>query len=170
MDRFECRKKLWADMEAAGLTIKTEKYRDADPALAARRRDRRADGFSTQWFVKIKPLAERALKAVQDGQHQDHPGAVHQGLLQLAGEHPRLVHQPPAVVGTSHPGVVRARTAGTSGPRAKTRPRASNAARHSIEQDPDVLDTWFSSGLWPFSTLGWPDETPDLKQLLPDRR
>ena len=47
---------------------------------------------------------------------------------------------------------------------------AKAAGTDRLTQDPDVLDTWFSSGLWPFSTLGWPDETADLKHLLPDRR
>ncbi len=66
MDRFECRKKLWADMQAAGLTIKTEKYVTQIPR-SQRGGEIIEPMVSTQWYIKIKPLAERAIKAVQDG-------------------------------------------------------------------------------------------------------
>ena len=62
--------------------------------------------ISTQWFVKIQPLAEAGLAAVRDRPNPDRAGTLHQDLLQLAGEHPGLVHQPPVVVGTPHPGLV----------------------------------------------------------------
>ena len=58
-------------------------------------------------------------------------------------------------------------TTGTSRSRTRTRPPARPAARATLEQDPDVLDTWFSSQLWPFSVFGWPDETPDLEEFYP---
>ena len=105
LDRFEARKKLWADMEAAGLTIKTEPYRTQVPR-SQRGGEIVEPMVSTQWFVKIKPLAEMGLEAVRSGRITDHPGALCEGVLQLAGEHPRLVHQPPAVVGPPHPGLV----------------------------------------------------------------
>ena len=76
-----------------------------------------------------------------------------------------MVHQPPVVVGTSHPGVVLSRR-----PHDRDT-RRPDEVRHvrldGIHQDEDVLDTWFSSGLWPFSTLGWPEETPDYKYFYP---
>ena len=117
------------------------------------------------------PLAARALDATRGGPDADPARALREDLGALADQHPRLERQPPAVVGPSHPGlvlpgrprdgVVRRRTA---------RPPARSAAARppSSQQDPDIFDTWFSSGLWPFSTLGWPDDTPDLATLLPD--
>ena len=77
------------------------------------------------------------------------------------------MHQPPAVVGTPHPGLVLPGV--RRGDRQPGRPDAAarSAAASELEQDPDVLDTWFSSGLWPFSTLGWPEETPDYKYFYP---
>ena len=122
--------------------------------------------ISTQWFIHIQPLAEAALEAVRSGQIQIRAGTLHQGLFQLAGEHPGLVHQPPVVVGAPHPGLV-LRGLRRDDRSARIPPTAPIAAVQSIEQDPDVLDTWFSSGLWPFSTLGWPEETPDLRYFYP---
>ena len=110
MDRFACRKKIWADMHAAGLVIKEEPY-----TLNVPRSQRGGEivepMISTQWFVKIQPLAEAGLEAVRDGRITDRAGTLHQGLLQLAGKHPGLVHQPPVVVGTPHPGLVLRRIA-----------------------------------------------------------
>ncbi len=94
--------------------------------------------------------------------------ALREGLLRLAGEHPRLEHQPTALVGPPHPGLVlpgrtrhgqRCRRPGPSA--------ASSAAAAQLVQDEDTFDTWFSSGLWPFSTLGWPDDTHDLRTYYP---
>ena len=80
-------------------------------------------------------------------------------LRRLAGEHPAVVHLAPAVVGPSDPGLVPRRGDVRAGRRA---PEGDG-----WERDPDVLDTWFSSALWPFATLGWPDETPELKAFYP---
>ncbi len=110
LDRFECRKRLWADMEAAGLTIKTEPYTMQVPRSPARRRDRRAAGLHP--VVREDEAAGRAGAGGRARRRHPHRArALHQGLLQLAGEHPRLVHLAPAVVGAPHPGLVLRRRA-----------------------------------------------------------
>ncbi len=105
LDRFEARKRLWEDMRQAGLVIKEEPY-----TLNVPRSQRGGEivepMISTQWFVRIKPLAEAALEAVRDGRYPHRPRSLYQGVLQLAGKYRGLVHQPPAVVGTPHPGLV----------------------------------------------------------------
>jgi valyl-tRNA synthetase len=106
--------------------------------------------LSEQWWVKMEPLAEPALAAVRNGD-PDRAGALHQGLLPLAGEHPRLVHQPPTLVGPPHPHLVRAGRhafAARSEAEAQAAP-PTTASRERCKQDPDVLDTWFSSGCGP---------------------
>ena len=85
---------------------------------------------------------------------------------QLDGEHPRLEHLAPAVVGTSHPGVVLRRVRVGGRARARIR-RQCPTCDGALRQDEDVLDTWFSSWLWPLSTLGWPDDTADLRAFYP---
>ena len=75
LDRFEARKKFWADMEAADLTIKTEPYHTSIPR-AQRGGEIIEPMMSTQWYVKIKPLAEKAYRAVEERPDQDHPGAL----------------------------------------------------------------------------------------------
>jgi valyl-tRNA synthetase len=165
LDRFDCRKRIWADMGAAGLTIKTEPY-----TLQIPRSQRGGEIvepiISTQWFVKMQPLAEPALKAVRDGS------------ISIVPEHFRKVyfnwlenirdwcisrqlwwgHRIPAWH-CSDCGEI---TVSRSDP-----DQCQSCGSKDIEQDPDVLDTWFSSGLWPFSTLGWPDETEDLDRFYP---
>ena len=166
MDRFDCRKKLWADMRSRRAGDQRRAY-----TLNVPRSQRGGEivepMISTQWFVRIQPLAEAALAAVRDGRIQHRAGALHQGLLQLAGKHPGLVHQPPAVVGAPHPGLVLRRLRRDDRRPPGPQRTAPTAAAKDLHQDPDVLDTWFSSGLWPFSTLGWPEQTPDLKYFYP---
>jgi valyl-tRNA synthetase len=164
MDRFEARKKLWADMERAGLTIKTEPY-----MLNVPRSQRGGEivepMISTQWFVKIKPLAEAALAAVKDGRIRIVPERFEKVYFnwlenikdwcisrQLWWGHRIPIWYCP----NGH------MTTGRADPA-----RCATCGSDQLEQDPDVLDTWFSSGLWPFSTLGWPDETPDYKYFYP---
>ena len=104
LDRFEARKRIVADLEKQGLLEKVEPY-----ALAISKCDRCGTIVeplvSTQWFVKTKPLAEKAIAAVNEGRIQFVPGQLEQDVLQLDGEHPRLVHLAPALVGPSHSGV-----------------------------------------------------------------
>ena len=118
--------------------------------------------LSLQWFVSVAPLAKAAGDAVRDGRVAAAPAGDERAVLRLGGRHARLVHLPPALVGPPDPGLVRTRTARSVcvGPDEQRHRRAGR-------QDPDVLDTWFSSALWPFSTLGWPDDTPDLRTFYP---
>ncbi|MBI3361442.1 MAG: valine--tRNA ligase, partial [Chloroflexi bacterium] len=177
MERFACRKKLWADMQAAGLTIKTEPY-----TLNVPRSQRGGEIvepiISTQWFVKIKPLAAAAIAAVRDGPPHgvkivpDRFTKVYYNWLEnirdwCISRQLWWGHRIPVwyAVGDGKPDgtMFCARTEDEAYQQA----RAQFGPDVKLEQDPDVLDTWFSSGLWPFSTLGWPDDTPDMKYFYP---
>ena len=92
----------------------------------------------------------------------DLPAGDGRPVLRLGRRHARLVHQPPAVVGPPDPDLVR-----PDGEVVCVGPDEEPPAGEGWEQDSDVLDTWFSSALWPFSTLGWPDDTPDLRTFYP---
>ena len=125
--------------------------------------------LKTQWFVRTGPLAEAALEATRVGPHPDPPGALREGLGALADRHPGLERVAPAVVGPPDPGLVlpgRPRD-GQRGDRRPAGLRGLRPPAAELTQDPDIFDTWFSSGLWPFSTLGWPDETDDLRRFYP---
>jgi valyl-tRNA synthetase len=165
MDRFEARRKLWADMEAAGLTIRTEPYRTQVPR-SQRGGEIVEPMVSTQWFVKMKPLAEIGLEAVRSGRIKIMPDRftkVYYNWLEnirdwCISRQLWWGHRIPAWYCTACGEMIVARD------EPATCPRCGSAR---LEQDPDVLDTWFSSGLWPFSTLGWPDDTPDLHRFYP---
>jgi len=164
-DRYECRAKLWADMEAVGLTIKTETY-----ALQVPRSQRGGEVVepmvSTQWFVKMQPLAEAGLEAVRDGRIKIVPerfAKVYYNWLEnirdwCISRQLWWGHRIPVW----YCGDCRHMTVTREDPTA-----CEKCGGETLEQDPDVLDTWFSSGLWPFSTLGWPEETDDLKRFYP---
>jgi valyl-tRNA synthetase len=165
MDRFECRKRLWADMAAQGLTIRAEPY-----AMQVPRSQRGGEivepMVSTQWFVRMKPLAEPALAAVRGGAIRIVPERftkVYYNWLEnirdwCISRQLWWGHRIPAWHCADCGEVTVAREDPT---------RCSQCGSTRITQDPDVLDTWFSSGLWPFSTLGWPEDTPDLRLYYP---
>jgi valyl-tRNA synthetase len=163
-DRFDARKNMWVDMKKAGLVIKTEPYRTTIPR-SQRGGEIVEPMISTQWFVKIEPLAQAALEAVRDGRIKIVPERFEKVYFnwlenikdwcisrQLWWGHRIPVWYCP----DGH------MTTGREDPT-----QCSTCGSKEIHQDEDVLDTWFSSGLWPFSTLGWPDETPDLKYFYP---
>jgi len=164
LDRFECRTKMWADMRAAGLVIKEEPYMMRVPR-SQRGGEVVEPMISTQWFIKIQPLAEAAFAAVRDGRVKIIPEYFEKVYFnwlehiqdwcisrQLWWGHRIPVWYCPEGHITS----------------AREDPSAcSVCGSRALRQDEDVLDTWFSSGLWPFSTLGWPDETRDLKYFYP---
>ncbi len=115
---------------------------------------------SKQWFVKMEPLAKPAIESVEKGEIKFVPERFTKNYMNWMKGQPRLVHQPPAVVGPPDPGLVLRRLR-----RDRRAPRSPlhlpQVRLPNMTQDPDTLDTWFSSALWPFSTLGWPDENAE---------
>jgi valyl-tRNA synthetase len=169
MDRYDARKQLVEDLERDGLIHKIEDY-TISLGTCQRCHTVIEPLISTQWFVKTKPLAEPSIEAVRSGKIKIVPQRFEKIYYQWM-ENIRdwcisrqlwWGHRIPvwyAPDGTQFC----ARTE----EEAYTQARAKLGNDVKLEQDPDVLDTWFSSGLWPFSTLGWPDETPDLKYFYP---
>jgi valyl-tRNA synthetase len=163
-DRFDARKSIWADMKAAGLTIKTEPYRTTIPRTQ-RGGEIVEPMISEQWFVKIESMANAGLDAVRDGRIKIVPERFEKTYYnwlenikdwcisrQLWWGHRIPVWYCP----DNHMTVAR-----------EDPTQCATCGSKEIRQDEDVLDTWFSSGLWPFSTLGWPEQTPDLKYFYP---
>ncbi len=165
LDRYDCRTRLWADMEAAGLSLKTEPYLMQVPR-SQRGGEVIEPMVSTQWFVRMKPLAEPALEAVRSGRIRiipDRFAKVYSNWLEnirdwCISRQLWWGHRIPAWYCQDCGQVTVSR---------QDPDRCDHCASARIERDPDVLDTWFSSGLWPFSTLGWPDDTPDLRTYYP---
>jgi valyl-tRNA synthetase len=164
-DRFECRKNLWEDMLAAGLVIKVEDY-----VLNIPRSQRGGEiiepMISTQWFVRIESLAKPALEAVRSGRINivpEHFTKVYYNWLEniqdwCISRQLWWGHRIPVWYCADCKEMTVTRTDPTA---------CIHCGSMNIEQESDVLDTWFSSALWPFSTLGWPDETPDYKYFYP---
>jgi valyl-tRNA synthetase len=164
-DRFEARVNMWEDMRAEGLVIKEESYTTTIPR-SQRGGEVVEPMVSTQWFVEIAPLAEKALAAVKNGDIQIVPERfekVYYNWLEnikdwCISRQLWWGHRIPVWYCADCNEQTVAREDPTE---------CAHCGSKNIEQDPDVLDTWFSSGLWPFSTLGWPDETPDYKYFYP---
>jgi valyl-tRNA synthetase len=163
-DRYDARKNLWADMKKAGLVIKEEPYRTTIPR-SQRGGEIVEPMISEQWFVKMESLAKAGLDAVRDGRIKIVPERFEKIYFnwlenikdwcisrQLWWGHRIPVWYCP----DGHMTVTR-----------EDPTQCTTCGSKEIRQDDDVLDTWFSSGLWPFSTLGWPHETADLKYFYP---
>jgi valyl-tRNA synthetase len=163
MDRFEARKAVIADLDALGLLDKIE-----DHTMAVPRGERSGvvvePFLSDQWFVDVKPLAEPAIKAVEDGEIEFIPkNAENIYFSWMRNIEDWCIsrqlwwgHRIPAwydADGNIYVG--RSET--------EAREKHNLAASVELHQDPDVLDTWFSSALWTFSTLGWPEQTRELE-------
>ncbi|MBN2386339.1 MAG: valine--tRNA ligase [Anaerolineales bacterium] len=165
LDRFECRKRLWADMRAAGLTIKEEAY-----TLNVPRSQRGGEivepMISEQWFVKIQPLADVAMEAVRDGRIRIIPERFEKVYFNWLENIKDWCISRQLWWGHRIPVWYCLDCGGQTCTRTDPQ-RCAHCGGKNIQQDPDVLDTWFSSGLWPFSTLGWPVETADLKYFYP---
>ncbi len=163
-DRFETRKKIVEDLQALGLIDRREPYRHA-VGLCYRCRTVVEPLVSKQWYVNVKPLAEVALAAAHDGRITIVPAGWTKTYDQwMENIRPWCIsrqlwwgHRIPAWHCETDGSVHVSRTDLGACPTCGGR----------LRQDPDVLDTWFSSGLWPFSTLGWPDVTPELRKYYP---
>ena len=122
--------------------------------------------ISEQWFMDMDAAQDAGHGRGARRQGQVHAGALGPRLPRLDGEPARLVHQPPALVGAPAAGVVLRRTAHIIV--AETEPHAcAECGGTELTRETDVLDTWFSSALWPFATLGWPEQTADLAYFYP---
>ncbi|MDP6490587.1 MAG: valine--tRNA ligase [Kiritimatiellia bacterium] len=165
MDRFACRRKILEDLEAQDLIEKIEDHPHAvghcyrcDTVVEPR--------LSPQWFVKMAPLAEPALAAVKNGDVTFVPGRWTKVYMEWM-ENIRdwcISRQ----IWWGHRIPVFTCTACEHEWAAKGRPETCpECGSGDVTQDEDVLDTWFSSWLWPFSTLGWPDQNPDLAHFYP---
>nr|WP_325258017.1 valine--tRNA ligase [uncultured Oscillibacter sp.] len=165
MDRYECRKAIIKDLEEQGYLVKTEPYshnvgtcyrchNDVEPLISA------------QWFVKMEPLAQEALRVVREGEVKFVPERFSKTYTNwMENVHDWCIsrqlwwgHQIPAWYcgECGHINVSRVDPA-----------KCEQCGSAQLTRDPDVLDTWFSSALWPFSTLGWPEKTEDLDFYYP---
>ena len=165
MDRFACKKKIWEDMRAKGLVLKEEPY-----TLNIPRSQRGGEIIepliSTQWFVKIKPMAEAALQAVREGKIRIIPEHFTKVFFNWLENIQDWCISRQLWWGHRIP-VWYCEECGEMTVMREDPVKCSHCGSAKIHQDEDVLDTWFSSGLWPFSTLGWPEETPDYKYFYP---
>jgi valyl-tRNA synthetase len=165
MDRFACRKWVVEELERLGLLIKIEDYSHA-VGHCQRCATVIEPMASTQWFVKMEPLAKPAIEVVKNGQIQiipDHFTKVYLNWMEnirdwCVSRQLWWGQRIPAYYCQDCGEIIVAVDA------PKTCPKCHST---KIEQDLDVLDTWFSSGLWPHSTLGWPEDTADLRYFYP---
>ncbi|MFC6049008.1 valine--tRNA ligase, partial [Methylobacterium hispanicum] len=169
LDRAEARKRVVALMEERGRLRQIEPNTHAVP-----HGDRSGvviePYLTDQWYVNVKPLAERALQAVRDGQTRFVPDNYEKIFFQwLENIEPWCIsrqlwwgHQIPVWYDDEGGVYVALDEAG-----ALEKVEAARERPVALTRDPDVLDTWFSSGLWPFSTLGWPESTPELARFYP---
>ena len=165
MDRYECRKAIVKDLEEQGYLIKTEDYshnvgtcyrchNDVEPLISA------------QWFVKMAPLAQEALRVVREGEVKFVPERFAKTYTNwMENVHDWCIsrqlwwgHQIPAWTCADCGHITVDRADPTC---------CAKCGSKNITREEDVLDTWFSSALWPFSTLGWPDKTPELDYFYP---
>lgn len=158
LDRFECREKMWADMEAAGLAIRVEEIRHSVP------RSQRGGEIieplvSVQWFLRAQPLAQKAIEAVREGRIRIVPERFEKVYFHWLEniEDWCLSRQ----LWWGH------RIPAWYGPQGEIHVGAEAPVGDGWTPEEDVLDTWFSSGLWPFSTLGWPQDTADMRRFYP---
>ncbi|OKY75110.1 MAG: valine--tRNA ligase [Desulfobulbaceae bacterium DB1] len=165
LDRFECRKRIVADLEKLGLLEGIEDYQHGvghcyrcatvvEPSL------------SKQWFVSVKPLAEKAINAVKQGDIRIHPKSWENTFFDwmynirdwCISRQIWWGHQIPAWTCEKCGELIVSETDPDKCPK---------CGSGQLLQETDVLDTWFSSALWPFSTLGWPEKTPELQFFYP---
>ena len=165
MDRFEARKAIVADLEAEGALVKVEDYTH-NVGTCYRCGSTVEPKVSKQWFVDMKPLAIPAIQAVKNGETKFVPQRFEKVYFHwlenikdwCISRQLWWGHRIPAWYCADCGEITVSKTDVCE---------CAHCGSKNIEQDPDTLDTWFSSALWPFSTLGWPDETDDLKHYYP---
>ena len=165
MDRFAARKKIVEDLKTQGLLEKVTEHTHA-VGLCERSRTIVEPRASTQWFCKMKPLAAPAIAAVErdairivpDNRREEYFNWMRNIRDWTLSRQLWWGHRIPAWYCEEFGHVTVAR---------ETPTKCKTCGSEKLKQDPDVLDTWFSSGLWPFSTLGWPEETKDFKTYYP---
>ena len=164
MDRYEARKKIVEDLDKGGYLVRVEEH-EHNVGTCYRCGTTVEPKVSTQWFVKMKPLAEPAIEAVRSGKTKFVPerfDKIYYHWLENIKDWciSRQIwwgHQIPAFY------------CDDCGEMVVTKEKSAVCPKcgKPMRQDPDTLDTWFSSALWPFSTLGWPENTEDLKYFYP---
>jgi valyl-tRNA synthetase len=174
LDRFAARKKIVADLEEHGFLVKSEPHTHA-VGICERSKTVVEPRISTQWFCRMKKLAAPAIAAVRASQEE---GADREKTIRIIPENRRTEflnwmenirdwtisrqlwwgHRIPAWYCKENGHITVALHDPTN---------CQTCGSENLVQDPDVLDTWFSSALWPFSTLGWPDKTPDFETYYP---
>ena len=178
-DRFEARENVVKQLKEEGFLVKVEDYSHSVP-YSDRGKVPIEPLLSTQWFVKIQPLAEKTLELLD---RHNQPRFVPERWTKVYRDWLVKIkdwcisrqlwwgHQIPAWYAVSETnGEITENTPFVVAPleaEALEAAKAKFGDDVKIQQDPDVLDTWFSSGLWPFSTLGWPENTPDLAKYYP---
>ena len=165
LDRFEARKKLWEDMRAQGLVIKEEPYMLNVPR-SMRGGEIIEPLVSTQWFVKMDSLAQNAKAAVEAGDIIFVPERFTKIFYNWMDNIQDWCISRQIWWGHRIP-VWYCQDCGETIVARETPTQCPKCGSDRLAQDPDVLDTWFSSGLWPFSVFGWPDETSDYKYFYP---
>ena len=163
MDRYKCREQLWRDMEAAGLTIKTEAYTTRIPR-SQRGGEVVEPMMSTQWYVRIQPLAERAIAAVRNGEIKIVPERYEKVYFHWLENIQDWCISRQLWWGHRIPAWYREKD---GDPEGEIHVGRDAPVGDGWVMEEDVLDTWFSSGLWPFSTLGWPTESGALERFYP---
>jgi valyl-tRNA synthetase len=165
LDRFVCRKTIIADLDRDGLLVKIEPY-DHSIGHCFRCHTIVEPVASKQWFVKTEPLAKPAIAAVTDGRITILPERFTKVYLNWMENIRDWCISRQLWWGHRIP-VWYCKKCGALTVDTKDPQRCSGCGSTEIEQDPDVLDTWFSSALWPHSTLGWPDDTEDFRYFYP---
>jgi len=170
LDRFEARKRIIADLEALGLIEKTEDIVHAVPHDEKTKTVVLEPYLTEQWYLNVTPLAAKAVQAVEEGRTRfvpEHWANVYYNWMRNI--QPWCIsrqlwwgHQIPVWYGPD----------GKIFAEETEREARAAAVKHygrevALTRDEDVLDTWFSSALWPFSTMGWPDKTPELARYYP---
>ncbi|HWR61034.1 MAG TPA: valine--tRNA ligase [Clostridia bacterium] len=164
MDRYEARKQIIKDLEEQGLLVKIKEH-EHNVGHCQRCNTTIEPILSKQWFVKMKPLAEPALEVVRDGRVRfvpDRFSKIYYNWMEniqdwCISRQLWWGHRIPAYYCEDCGEIIVSKTA----------PEACTKCGGKVKQDEDTLDTWFSSALWPFSTLGWPDRTEDLEYFYP---